>query len=142
MPDILHRVGIKSTPQKVFKALSTTNGLSHWWIVGTKGNPKQGGIIDFEFAKMRVVESKPSKVVKWKCMEGHKEWVGTDLTFELKAKKDRTVVLFTHANWKRPGEFMRHCSTKWATFLLSLKDWLEREEGRPSPYDIKIDVDD
>ncbi len=79
MPNILHRVGIKATPQKVFKALSTTDGLSHWWIVGTKGNPKEGGIIDFEFAKMRVVESIPNKRVKWKCVEGHEEWVGTDL---------------------------------------------------------------
>jgi len=56
----------------------------------------------------------------------------------LKFKKDETFVLFTHANWKKPDEFMRHCSTKWATFLLSLKGWLEREEGRPAPYDIKI----
>jgi hypothetical protein len=38
-----------------------------------------------------------------------------DLTFELKAKKAETFVLFTHANWKKPDEFMRHYSTKWAT---------------------------
>jgi uncharacterized protein YndB with AHSA1/START domain len=138
MPDILHRVGIKATPKKVFEALSTTDGISHWWIVGTKGNAKQGGIIHFGFADMRVVESKPNKVVKWKCVKGPREWEGTDLTFELKAKKGETFVLFTHANWKKPDEFMHHCSTKWATFLLSLKDWMEREEGRPAPYDIKI----
>ena len=79
MPDILHRVGIKSTPQKIFKALSTIDGLSHWWVVGTKGSAKQGGIIDFGFANMRVVESRPNKVVKWKCVKGPKDWVGTDL---------------------------------------------------------------
>jgi len=39
-------------------------------------------------------------------------------------------------------EFMHHCSTKWAVFLLSLRDWLERSEGRPAPYDIKIHVGD
>ncbi len=138
MPDILHRVGIKAKPKKVFEALSTTDGLSHWWVVGTKGNPRKGGIIDFDFADMRVVESKPNKVVKWKCVKGPKSWVGTDLTFQLKANKSETFVLFTHANWKKSSEFMRHCSTKWAIFLLSLKGWLEREEGRPAPYDIKI----
>ena len=142
MPDILHRVGIKSTPKKVFEALSTIDGLSHWWVVGTKGNPQKGGIIDFDFADMKVVESKPNKVVKWRCVKGPKDWVGTDLTFELDAKKDQTFVLFTHANWKKPDQFMSHCSTKWATFLLSLKDWLEREEGRPTPYDVKISVGD
>jgi len=142
MPDILHRVGIKSTPKKVFEALTTINGLSHWWIVNTRGKAKQGGKILFGFADMRVVELKTDKLVKWKCVRGPKEWVGTDLTFQLRGEKDQTVVLFTHANWKKPVEFMYHCSTKWATFLLSLKDWLERDEGRPSPYDIKLDVDD
>jgi hypothetical protein len=64
------------------------------------------------------------------------------LDYQMKAEKDQTFVLFTHANWKKPVEFMHHCSTKWAIFLLSLKDWLERDEGRPSPYDIKIHVGD
>ncbi|HVN24576.1 MAG TPA: SRPBCC domain-containing protein [Syntrophorhabdales bacterium] len=142
MADIVHRVGIRSTPKKVFETLSTIDGLSHWWIVDTKGSAKKGGTILFGFADMKVVESKPNKLVKWKCVKGPKEWLGTELIFELKPKKDRTVVLFTHANWKKPTEFMHHCSTKWATFLLSLRDWLERGEGRPAPYDVKIDVDD
>jgi hypothetical protein len=30
--------------------------------------------------------------------------------------------VFKHANWKEPVEFMHHCSTKWATFLLNLRD--------------------
>lgn len=49
-----------------------------------------------------------------------------------------TFVLFTHAGWREPVEFMHHCSTKWAVFLLSLKNWIERAEGRPHPYDVKI----
>jgi len=69
MADILHRVGIKSTPKKVFEALSTIDGLSHWWIVDTKGNAKQGGIIHFGFADMRVVESKPNTYKASRCQE-------------------------------------------------------------------------
>jgi len=142
MPDILHRVGIKSTPKKVFEAISTVEGLSHWWITDTSGDARQGGIILFGFADMKVMESKSNKLVKWKCVRGPKEWVGTELTFQLKPKQGQTFVLFRHSNWKGPVEFMYHCSTKWAVFLLSLKDWLEREEGRPYPYDIKIHVGD
>ncbi|MGC9975437.1 MAG: SRPBCC domain-containing protein [Syntrophales bacterium] len=142
MPDILHCIGIRSAPKKVFEALSTIDGISHWCVVDTKGNAKQGGIIHIVFIDMRVVELKPNKLVKWKCVKGPKEWLGTDLTFQLKAKKDQTFVLFSHANWKKPSEFMHFCSTKWATFLLSLRDWLERAEGRPSPYDVKISVGD
>jgi hypothetical protein len=35
---------------------------------------------------------------------------------------------------------MHHCSTKWATFLLSLRDLIEKAEGRPLPHDVKIQV--
>lgn len=142
MPDILHRVGIKTTPEKVFEALSTVEGLAHWWIRDTAGDAKQGGTILFGFSDMKVVELKPNKLVKWKCVRGPKEWVDTDLTFQLVPKDDQTFVLFAHANWKEPVEFMHHCSTKWATFLLSLKDWLERAEGCPAPYDVKIHAGD
>ena len=34
---------------------------------------------------------------------------------------------------------MGHCSMKWATFLLSLKELAETGKGRPSPEDLKID---
>jgi uncharacterized protein YndB with AHSA1/START domain len=142
MPDILHRVGIKTTPEKVFEALSTVEGLSHWWIRDTAGDAKQGGVILFGFSDMKVTELTRNKLVKWKCVRGPKEWVDTDLTFQLVPKDDQIFVLFTHANWKEPVEFMHHCSTKWATFLLSLKDWLERAEGRPAPYDVKIHAGD
>lgn len=91
---------------------------------------------------MKVVESRPNERVKWHCIGGPAEWIGTEVTFQLQAKQGQTFVLFTHSNWKEPVEFMHHCSTKWATFLLSLKSWLERGEGRPFPYDVKIHVGD
>ena len=33
---------------------------------------------------------------------------------------------------------MAHCSTKWATFLLSLRDLVETGKGKPAPADLKI----
>ncbi len=142
MPDILHRVGVQGSAAKVFEALATVDGLSHWWIVGTTGNPRVGGTLNFSpdsgGFEMKVVQSEPGEVVKWQCVGGPSEWIGTDLTFRLVQKADHTFVLFTHAGWRDPVEFMHHCSTKWATFLLSLRSWVERGEGRPHPYDVKI----
>ena len=40
--------------------------------------------------------------------------------------------------WREPVEFMSHCSTKWATFLLSLKALLETGTGAPHPRDLQI----
>ena len=51
---------------------------------------------------------------------------------------DETVVLFTHADWREPVEFMAHCSARWAYFLLSLKSYLEIGKGTPFPEDLKF----
>ncbi len=36
---------------------------------------------------------------------------------------------------------MHHCSTKWATYLMSLKALLETEKGDPAPNDYRISLD-
>jgi len=88
---------------------------------------------------MKVLEANPN-LVHWRCVKGPEEWMDTDVTFALSWREGQTYVLFTHAKWKVPVEFMHHCSTKWATFLLSLRDLLEKSEGRPLPHDLKIEV--
>jgi uncharacterized protein YndB with AHSA1/START domain len=142
MSDILHRVGIDVPAEKVYAALSTIDGLQHWWVHDTAGETAKGKTINFGFCQMEVVESKPGSLVHWKCKNGPSEWLGTEVFFRLEYKRDQTFVIFRHANWKEPVEFMHHCSTKWATFLLSLKDYLETGSGRPTPNDLKIHVGD
>ena len=40
MPDILHKVGIKSASlNEVYAALTTVEGLSAWWTTRTQGEP-------------------------------------------------------------------------------------------------------
>src|SRR6478752_5959456 len=130
MPDILHRVGMRTSAAKVYEALTTTDGLSRWWVTGTTGETREGGVVklrpDGDAYDMKVVASRPGAVVEWECVGGTPEWRGTHVTFRLKPKGDETYVLFTHAGWREPVEFMHHCSTKWALFLMSLKSWLER----------------
>ncbi|UXN75436.1 hypothetical protein N8D56_12055 [Devosia sp. A8/3-2] len=41
--------------------------------------------------------------------------------------------------WKEPVEFMHHCSTKWGTFLMSLKALIDTGKGLPHPHDVLID---
>ena len=138
MPDILHRVGIAGPPAPVYEALTTIDGLAHWWTTAATGNAAAGGEVDFGFCRMAVTEARPDTTVRWRCVGGPPEWVGTTITFALTTLPDQTAVLFTHAGWKEPVEFMHHCSTKWATFLLGLRDWVERGQGHPAPYDVKI----
>lgn len=144
MADIRHRVGIAASPERVYEALTTIDGISGWWSHDAEGDPGPGGTLRFYFgapeprATMEVVEQTPNQHVAWHCVQGPDEWVGTRLIFDLKSAEGETVMLFTHVNWREPVEFMYHCSTKWAYFLLGLKAWLEGGEATPYPNDLKI----
>lgn len=142
MPDILHRVGIAARPDRVYQALTSVDGLRGWWTAETKGEPTRGGTIDFGFCKMQVLEAVPGERVRWRCVDGPPEWVGTEVSFALSWRDDQTFVVFEHAAWREPVEFMHHCSTKWAVFLLSLRDLVEKSAGAPAPRDLKIHVGD
>src|SRR5262249_33676746 len=50
MVDIIHRVGIKAPPAKVYAALSTIDGIAGWWTKETTGVSKPGGRIDLQFS--------------------------------------------------------------------------------------------
>ncbi|GAA1816466.1 SRPBCC domain-containing protein [Luedemannella flava] len=143
MVDILHQVGVRSTPDKVYGALTTIEGLEGWWTTNTTGDTDVGGVIAFRFGPggfdMEVVESDRDKHVLWKVVDGPAEWIGTTIDWELRQDGDWTRVLFRHLGWREPVEFMHHCSTKWALYLMSLKGLIETGKGAPDPHDVKID---
>ena len=145
MPDIRHRVVMSAPRDQVYSAIATTEGLSDWWTRdGVRGQSKEGSEIEFYFgqpqpaAVMEVTRLDPDGQVEWRCVGGADEWVGTTLSFTLTPKDDETVVLFTHADWREPSDFMAHCSARWAYFLLSLKSLVETGKGTPSPEDLKF----
>ena len=147
MVDILHRVGVKSpTPDKVYDALTSIDGLAAWWTDDTNGSTEPGGVIEFRFPAggfdMQVVEQRPDEHVAWKVVGGPAEWVGTTIDWQLRQDGDYTVVLFRHQGWKEPVEFMHHCSTKWATYLMSLKSLVETGAGAPAPHDVHVGFPD
>ena len=143
MPDILHRVAIKSSPNGTYRALATREGLAGWWTTDTQGSCDVGGVIQFRFGTrgridMKVLELDPAKRVLWQVVDGPSDWIGTKVSFELAQDDDFTIILFKHQGWKEPIEFMHHCSTKWALFLMSMKSLVEAGKGAPYPNDIHI----
>ena len=143
MVDILHRVGITAPRDAVYRALTTPEGLAAWWTNDTRGAGDPGGVLQFGFGEaggfdMKVLEAQPAERVLWEVIDGPEEWIGTRITWELRTDGDFTIILFAHEGWRKPVEFMNHCSTKWATFLMSLKSLLETGKGAPAPYDVQI----
>jgi uncharacterized protein YndB with AHSA1/START domain len=142
MVDILHRVGITAPQDAVYRALTTTEGLAAWWTEDTRGDSAPGGVVEFRFDEggfdLKVLDAEPAAHVLWEVIDGPPEWLGTRIRWDLRTEGGFTIVMFAHQGWAEPVEFMHHCSTKWATFLMSLKSLLETEVGAPAPHDVKI----
>lgn len=149
MSSITHRVGIRAPAARVYQALSTVEGLAGWWTRDTRGTSAVGERLVFSFRnpagveiggfEMDVLELSPADRVRWQVRSGPADWAGTQLSFSLAEQDGMTIVLFAHRGWREESESMAHCSTKWAVFLLSLRDFVERGAGRPAPDDLKID---
>ena len=58
MVDIIHRIGIKATPAKVYAALSTVDGVAGWWTEETTGDSKVGGIVTVRFRDRGAAQEK------------------------------------------------------------------------------------
>lgn len=149
MIDIIHRIGIRAPAADVYRAVATVDGVAGWWTKETTGDANVGGTINVCFRDdhglekgrmdLEMIELSPAKEVRWRVTAGPAEWIGTDVTFSLSQEDEYTVLLFGHRNWREAVEFTAHCSMKWATFLLSLRDLVEHGVGSPSPDDLKID---
>lgn len=142
MVDILHRVGITRPRDAVFRALTEPEELARWWTEDTTGSGEPGDVLRFRFPQggfdMKVLDARPAELVLWEVIDGPEEWIGTQISWDLRTEGEFTIVMFAHRGWREPVEFMHHCSTKWATFLMSLKALLETGAGAPSPDDVVI----
>ena len=142
MPDILHKISINAPRERVYAALATVDGLASWWTSTTSGESQPGKTLEFRFGQhvvlMRVEALDRDKHVEWKCTDNNPDWVDTQLTFDLSEDAGRTTLLFGHRAWREANAFFAHCSMKWATFLLSLREFVESGSGRPFPRDVAI----
>jgi uncharacterized protein YndB with AHSA1/START domain len=142
MEAIRHRVGILAPRAQVLSKLTTLDGLATWWTRDVEGDPGAGGELRFFFGRpdprvvMEVVEATDQRVV-WRGATGPDEWVGGTLTFDVEENGDETVLKLTQS-WREAVDFMYHCSTKWAYFLLGLKASLEGGKGTPFPGELQI----
>jgi uncharacterized protein YndB with AHSA1/START domain len=144
--EINHQIGVKASPEKIYKTLTEAKKLAQWWTSDTKGSgTKVGDTLEFRFGgefcqKFKVKVLKPGKHVAWKSPKGQgaDEWEETEITFDISTDDDQTYIRFRHSNWQENSDFHAHCSMKWATFMLSLKDFLETGKGRPVPNDLQI----
>jgi len=138
MPDILHRIVIAAPPEKVFQAITTADGFKGWWTDDVRAEPRVGSVAEFGFFKretvfrMQIDELEAPIRVRWTCVGGPPEWVGTRIGWRLEPAKDGgTVVRFAHAGWRAIDGDFAPSNTTWGHLMHHLKWHAEGEDWGP-----------
>lgn len=136
MPEIRHNIIIKTTPEKVYEAITTQEGLANWWAKQTIAKPEIGFVNIFTFGtfrnEMKVTMLNPNKKVEWKCINSIEEWIDTNILFDLEKKEGHTLLRFTQSGWRAVTDTFAGCNYDWGRFMTSLKLFCETGTGAPS----------
>jgi uncharacterized protein YndB with AHSA1/START domain len=138
MAEILHRITIDAGPDRVFDALTVSEGLQSWWTQDSTATPEIGSVALFKFVqgtivfRMRVEDLIPGKKVAWSCLGDLQEWEGTRLTWELESTENGgTDLRFAHSGWNSTeGDYPR-CNTTWGHLMHLLKAYAEGKPVKP-----------
>ena len=135
---LVHQVNVKATPETIYKAISTTEGLGAFWTSESKAESKVGSIASFGFGgptqRMRVDELVPGKRVKWTGLADFPNWGDTTVSWDISpAESGETSVTFRHANWPETvsQDDLGSINYTWGLIVERLKQYAET--GKPNP---------
>lgn len=136
MAAIKHYLIVHSSPEKIYKALTTKTGVANWWTVQTEIGNKVDDTNIFDFGEryhneMKISDLQPHSRVEWLCEKGDREWIGTKLVFEIEEKGSDCILRFLHKKWREETDFFASCNYRWGYYLRSLKLYCESGKGTP-----------
>ena len=142
----LHEITIAAPPARVFAALTETPEIKGWWTDDAQAEAKAGSIAEFGFFGrrtvfcMRIDALDGAQKLRWACLAGPEQWVGTAIGFDLAStEKGGTTLRFKHSGWRsRDGHFPTS-NTTWGHLLHRLKAYAEGKS--PGPYFARGGID-
>jgi len=117
---------VDQTPEEAFAAINNVRG---WWWGEIEGNTDKLGdeftyrYEDVHYSKQRITEFTPGEKVAWRVVDARlsfqdaTEWKGTEITFEISMKDDKTEVRFTHVGLLPECECFTACSNAWGSLI-------------------------
>ena len=137
MKTILHVLNVASSPEDVFKAITTANGLSGWWSTKVTAEENVGGSVAFTFRGdfnpiMEITKFNKYSLIVWKCIDGHDPWKNNQFIFELKRHEELVQLKFIQ-NYavELSDEAYGIYNFNWGYYLQSLKEYCENGIGKP-----------
>ena len=140
--ELNHRITIAAPAEKIYRALTTEEGIRAWWTTSVKTHQSQTNsgtacLVSWAtrwYLKWGSDTWTPPTLVRWQCEGGSSpDWIGTTQEFHLEPQPDGEVLLkFCHGGWKSGGDHCYYCNTTWGHLLVCLKKYTER--GEQDPY--------
>ncbi len=134
---------VDQSPEEAFAAINNVRG---WWSEEIEGSTDMLGeefkyhFKDVHRSTMKITELVPNKKVVWRVLDNYfnftkdkTEWTGTDITFEISKKGDKTEIHFTHLGLVPEYECFNVCSNAWGSYITgSLRDLITTGKGQPN----------
>jgi len=137
MATLYHQVWITTSPEALYQAISTVDGIGSWRDKPTVVHTDAGLVLEFcpgpehGTLRMQVLEAVEGKRVEWECISTHPQsspasaWTGTHILFEISQKDAVTVLDFRHSGWDEDSEYLGFCNFGWGMALQQLKKYCE-----------------
>jgi len=136
---------INASADRVFRAISTENGLDNWWTKTSQANPKLDATYTLDFGpgyiwKAAVTKFEENKAFELQMTDAHSDWLKTKVGLILNEEqgKNITEVNFYHTGWPENNEHYRISCYCWAMYLRILKRFIEF--GEQISYEKRLSV--
>jgi hypothetical protein len=133
MANIRLSIVVGAPPGQIYPLFASAQGFSQWWAADAR---ERDGGVDLGFFKrttnyrLQLASAKSPLHAEWRCVAGP-EWNGTRLMFDLTRQDSKTLVRFTHADWKDETDYFVACTTTWGALMFHLKTAAEGKEPGP-----------
>ena len=137
--------------QSAAEVFDAVNNVRAWWSGEIDGpTDKLGAVFTYRYQDLhqstqKITEFVPGKKVVWRVLDGHlnfvkdkKEWIGTDVAFEIARKNGKTELRFTHVGLVPVFECYGQCSGAWGFYINdSLRNLIATGQGHPNKTEEK-----
>lgn len=130
------QIEIDASPEDVWRAVSTSEGLTRWFPLEAKVEPGPDGSVTLSWGPgvtgtARVGHWEEGKRISW--IESYGEEVEITVDFYVEGKDGHTVFRVVQSGFSSGEEWADYLDTVdsgWRYFLFNLKHYLERHAGR------------
>jgi uncharacterized protein YndB with AHSA1/START domain len=132
MINMPHQITINAAPEKIFDAITTTEGIKGWWSTDAKAEPQLGSLTEVAFYnrqaifQLHVNQLESGKLVEWIAQHDMPAWKGTKIRFDLSViENGATVVNFNHSGFESMEGPYAMINTTWGSLMYILKQYVE-----------------